>query len=233
MPPVLVLRTTASPTMLLWRWTRFVPRLRIPTRLLIVSTRLLLKPTLLLHRPLLESTLLLRLPRLLFESTLLWLHLRLTDRFPPLLKFRPALRSAIVVERLWPVVAFVPVEPHGALGSKRLRTSTIIARIEVTIVPRRFHVVHLHRGCVHMSIAHRLALFRPHIMANSVTPAVEGNTPLIHDRIPLYDSAINVHIANVHIVHADDGRVVEEVVSVPISTGETNSHISESIIIPP
>jgi len=49
-----------------------------------------------------------------------------------------------VIEPLGTIVALVSMETQGPVGSDHLRTSAVVARVEVAVVPRSFHVVHLH-----------------------------------------------------------------------------------------
>jgi len=242
---VIVLRMPAS-TVLLWCRTPFRPRLSIAARLLIVAARLLFKTTLLrttllrLRRTLLKTTLLLW-PALAVQPTAITaalaiaalVELQVSCRFLMLLELRPALLSTIVVELLRTIVALVPVETHGPLGRDHLRTSAIVPRVEVAVIARSFHVMHLHRGLAYVSLVHRFAFFWTWIMKNTIASAVERDTALVHDSIALYDGAVDVHIADVNIVHANDSGVVEEVVSAPVATGEANAHVSEAIVDAP
>jgi hypothetical protein len=154
-----------SAAALLLRRAPLISWLRIPVRLLIIAARLLFKTTLLwpallrLTRLLLVTTLLrpallvsrLR-PILVAECTVIvvalivvpLIQLPVTNRFLMLLELRPALRSAVVIEPLGPIVALVSMETQGPVGSDHLRTSAVVARVEVAVVPRSFHVVHLH-----------------------------------------------------------------------------------------
>ena len=147
---VLVLRTSTAATVLLARRTGIIAWLRIAPWLLICAAWLLFGSTLLELRLTTRILMLLELwpvlgpvfsaivvPRVLLE-------LRLSTRLLMILKFGTAL-STVVVECLrLPMIALVSVEPHRAFSGSSLRMSAVVARVEVAIGARGFHVVHLH-----------------------------------------------------------------------------------------
>ena len=211
---VLVLRTSTTSTVLLGRRAGIIARLRIASRLLITAAWLLFWSALLELRLTTRSLMLLELwpvlgpvsPRSLFLGCCSNCGCR--TGLLMILKLRPAL-STVVVECLrLPMIVLVSVEPHRAFSGSCLRMSAVVARVEVAIGARSFHVVHLHRSLAHVPLAHRIALFRTRIVADSVTSTVERNAPLVHDRVTFNHSAVDVNIADMHIVHTHHCRVV-------------------------
>jgi len=67
-------------------------------------------------------------------------------------------------------------------------------------------------------------------MTNPITPAVEGHAALVHNRVALYDGAIDVYIADVHVIHAHYRSVVLEITPMPPPADKADAHISKSII---